>query len=96
MARDLLAVQASTVASESVFPLSGRVLSMRRTKLTPESLEVFICLKDHLDAVDRVQHKTNFEDEIPIEVPIHEEEAEDGVSSNNDEEEGQDESEDQD
>ncbi|GJS16342.1 zinc finger BED domain-containing protein RICESLEEPER 2-like protein [Tanacetum coccineum] len=34
MARDLLSVQASTVASESTFSISGRVLSIRRTRLT--------------------------------------------------------------
>ncbi|GJQ97485.1 zinc finger BED domain-containing protein RICESLEEPER 2 [Tanacetum coccineum] len=50
MARDLLSVQASTVASKSAFSLTGRVLSIRRTRLTPASLEMCICLKDHLDA----------------------------------------------
>ncbi|XP_076926083.1 zinc finger BED domain-containing protein DAYSLEEPER-like [Bidens hawaiensis] len=44
MARDLLSFQASTVASESVFSLSGMILSMRRTKLTPESLKMCILL----------------------------------------------------
>nr|GEW31920.1 putative AC transposase [Tanacetum cinerariifolium] len=39
MAMDLISVQASSVASESVFSTSGRVLSMRRTKLTPASLK---------------------------------------------------------
>ncbi|XP_076926505.1 zinc finger BED domain-containing protein RICESLEEPER 3-like [Bidens hawaiensis] len=76
MSRDLLSVQASTVASESVFSLSGRILSMRRTKLTPESLEMCICLKDHLDVVDRIQDKANFEDEIPLKHPIQEMEEE--------------------
>ncbi|XP_076950194.1 uncharacterized protein LOC143623098 [Bidens hawaiensis] len=32
MSRDLLSIQASTVASESVFSLSGRILSMRRNQ----------------------------------------------------------------
>ena len=52
MAKDLLTVQASMVASESVFSLSGRVISLRRTKLTPTSVEMCICLKDHLDAAE--------------------------------------------
>ncbi|XP_076961147.1 zinc finger BED domain-containing protein DAYSLEEPER-like [Bidens hawaiensis] len=68
MARDLLSIQASTVALESIFSLSGRKLSMQRTKLTPESSEMCICLHDHLDVVDRIQHKTDFEDEIPLEL----------------------------
>nr|GEX69774.1 zinc finger BED domain-containing protein RICESLEEPER 2-like [Tanacetum cinerariifolium] len=39
MAMDLISVQASSVASESVFSTSGRVLSIRRTRLTSTSLE---------------------------------------------------------
>ena len=54
--RDLLTVQASTVASESAFSVSGRVLSIRRTRLTPAAVEMCICLKDHLDAAERIQH----------------------------------------
>ncbi|KAD1618700.1 hypothetical protein E3N88_42542 [Mikania micrantha] len=81
MARDLLTVQASTVASESAFSLSGRVLSLRRTRLTPTSVEMCICLKDHLDAVDRIQDSTNLEDEIIIEPQVHEEEVAEGLSS---------------
>ncbi|GJU24661.1 zinc finger BED domain-containing protein RICESLEEPER 2 [Tanacetum coccineum] len=61
MARDLLSVQASTVASKSAFSLSGRVLSIRRTRLTSASLEMCICLKDHLDAQERIQHILNLE-----------------------------------
>ncbi|GJX62586.1 zinc finger BED domain-containing protein RICESLEEPER 2 [Tanacetum coccineum] len=61
MARDLLTVQASTVASESAFSISGRIISERRSRLTPESVEVCVCLKDYLDGVDRVQHETSLE-----------------------------------
>nr|GEV18710.1 zinc finger BED domain-containing protein RICESLEEPER 2 [Tanacetum cinerariifolium] len=49
---------------------AGRVLSIRRTRLTPASLELCMCLKDHLDAQERKQHKfglenpTDFEEEI--------------------------------
>ncbi|KAK8965717.1 hypothetical protein KSP40_PGU020154 [Platanthera guangdongensis] len=46
MTRDLLTIQASTVASESVFSLSGRVLNERRSRLSEESLEICICYKD--------------------------------------------------
>nr|GEW91542.1 putative reverse transcriptase domain-containing protein [Tanacetum cinerariifolium] len=45
--------------SESAFSLSGRVLSIRRTRLTRASLEMCICLKDHLDAQERIQHISN-------------------------------------
>ncbi|KAK1403719.1 hypothetical protein POM88_003324 [Heracleum sosnowskyi] len=55
MARDILIVQASTVASESAFSFSGRILNERRSRLSPSSLEVCICYKDHLDAEERIQ-----------------------------------------
>ncbi|GKB34693.1 zinc finger BED domain-containing protein RICESLEEPER 3 [Tanacetum coccineum] len=43
MAMDILSVQASSVASESAFSTSGRLLTIRRTRLTLESLEMCIC-----------------------------------------------------
>ncbi|GKD04522.1 zinc finger BED domain-containing protein RICESLEEPER 2-like protein [Tanacetum coccineum] len=50
LAHGYISVQATSVASESAFSTSGRVLSIRRTRLTSASLEMCICLKDHLDA----------------------------------------------
>nr|GEX02511.1 zinc finger BED domain-containing protein RICESLEEPER 2-like [Tanacetum cinerariifolium] len=83
MARDLLSVQASTVASESTFSLSGRVLSIRRIRLTPASLKICICLKDHLDAQERIQHISNLEgDCLEIEEQLLEVEAEAGYAIN--------------
>ncbi|KAF5814329.1 putative HAT dimerization domain, ribonuclease H-like superfamily [Helianthus annuus] len=73
--------QASTVASESAFSFSGRVISLRRTKLSPESVEMCICLKDYLDAAERIQHVESLEDENGVETDIHEEEVEMGMSS---------------
>ncbi|KAK1430097.1 hypothetical protein QVD17_12604 [Tagetes erecta] len=64
MACDLLSSQASTVALESAFSTCGRVISLRRTRLSPEAVEMCICLKDHLDAIDRIQHLTSLEDNI--------------------------------
>nr|GEZ95856.1 transposase [Tanacetum cinerariifolium] len=64
MAMDLISVQASSVASESAFSTSGRVLSIRRTRLTPASLEMCMCLEDHLDAKERKQ------DKCPLETPL--------------------------
>nr|GEU42828.1 hypothetical protein [Tanacetum cinerariifolium] len=58
---------------------SGRVLSIRRTRLTPVFLEMCMCLKDHLDAQKRKQDKStletpvNFEEEIlDVEVQANE------------------------
>ncbi|GKC58151.1 zinc finger BED domain-containing protein RICESLEEPER 2 [Tanacetum coccineum] len=56
------------LASESAFSKSGRILSIRRTRLTAESLEMCMCLKDHLDAHERRQHTT------PLELPLDVEE----------------------
>ncbi|GJV27307.1 zinc finger BED domain-containing protein RICESLEEPER 2 [Tanacetum coccineum] len=64
MAMDIISVQASSVASESAFSTSGRVLSIRRTRVTPASLEMCMCLKDHLDAKERKQ------DKCPLETPL--------------------------
>ncbi|GKC11175.1 zinc finger BED domain-containing protein RICESLEEPER 2, partial [Tanacetum coccineum] len=58
----------SSVASESAFSTSGRLLTIRRTRLTPESLEMCMCLKDHLDAQERKQNTS------PLELPLDVEE----------------------
>nr|GEZ08536.1 zinc finger BED domain-containing protein RICESLEEPER 2 [Tanacetum cinerariifolium] len=41
MAMDILSVQATSVASEFAFSTSGRVLSIRRTRLTSAFLEMY-------------------------------------------------------
>ncbi|GJZ51729.1 putative AC transposase [Tanacetum coccineum] len=64
MAMDIISVQASSVASESAFSTSRRVLSIRRTRLTPASLEMCMCLTDYLDAKERKQDKS------PLEIPL--------------------------
>ena len=85
MARDLLTVQASTVASESAFSVSGRVILQRRSRLSPESVECCICLKDYLDGAAQKQHMTSLEDALDddMETTIHNEEVELEISSPN-------------
>lgn len=46
MARDLLAIPVSTVASESAFSTGGRVLDRFRSSLTPRTVEALICTQD--------------------------------------------------
>ncbi|GJZ25367.1 hypothetical protein Tco_0569620 [Tanacetum coccineum] len=53
---------------------SVRVLLIRRTRLTPTSLEMRMCLKDYMDAVDQVQHTSNLENSLDFEAKILEEE----------------------
>nr|GEW05937.1 zinc finger BED domain-containing protein RICESLEEPER 2 [Tanacetum cinerariifolium] len=70
MATYILSVQATSVASEFAFSTSGRVLSIRRTRLTPVSLEMCMCLKDHLDAQERKQDKSTLETPVDFEEEI--------------------------
>ncbi|GJZ53853.1 zinc finger BED domain-containing protein RICESLEEPER 2 [Tanacetum coccineum] len=70
----------TTVISKSAFSTSGRVLSIRRTRLTPTSLEMCVCLKAHMYAQERKQYKStletpvDFEDEI-LDAEVQENEA---------------------
>jgi hypothetical protein len=46
LARDVLAIPISTVASESAFSTSGRILDDFRTSLTPFMVEALVCTND--------------------------------------------------
>ena len=46
MARDILAVPVSTVASESAFSTGGRVLDTFRSSLSPKIVQTLICTQD--------------------------------------------------
>ncbi|KAL4291636.1 hypothetical protein GQ457_14G015420 [Hibiscus cannabinus] len=54
MARDVLAIPISTVASESAFSTGGHVLDSFRTSLTPRLVEALICTQDWI----RASHNT--------------------------------------
>ncbi|GJX34017.1 zinc finger BED domain-containing protein RICESLEEPER 2 [Tanacetum coccineum] len=70
MAMDIISVQATSVASESAFSTSERVLSIQRTRLTLVSLEMCMCLKDHLDAQECKQDKSSLENPVDFEEEI--------------------------
>ncbi|GKB73359.1 zinc finger BED domain-containing protein RICESLEEPER 2 [Tanacetum coccineum] len=74
MTMDLISVQAISVSFESAFSTNERVLSIRRTRLTPASLEMCMCLKDHMDATERIQHTSNLENALDFEEEILDEE----------------------
>ena len=57
IARDLLAVSMSTVASESAFSVDRHVLDEKRSKMMSETVEMLLCFKDCLDAEARLQDK---------------------------------------
>ncbi|KAL6646281.1 hypothetical protein ACP70R_017889 [Stipagrostis hirtigluma subsp. patula] len=51
MARDVLAIPASTVASESAFSIGSRDISEYRNSLSSSTVEALICLQDWFKAV---------------------------------------------
>ncbi|KAL6635263.1 hypothetical protein ACP70R_027934 [Stipagrostis hirtigluma subsp. patula] len=50
LARDVLAMQVSTVASESAFSSGGRVIDPFRSRLDPEMVQALICTRDWIGA----------------------------------------------
>jgi hypothetical protein len=56
MARDILAIPASTVASESAFSTRERVVSDYRSRLKSETIESLICLQDWLRSDGKSQY----------------------------------------
>ncbi|KAI3667860.1 hypothetical protein L6452_42930 [Arctium lappa] len=81
IARDILTIQASTVASESAFSFIGKIISARRTRLTLESVECCMCLQDYLDNMQRIQDQTSLEADIDdMEANLAENEVDQGLS----------------
>jgi hypothetical protein len=52
MARDMLAIPVSTVASESAFSASGRLVSPNRNRLNPDTVEALMCAQSWLWAAE--------------------------------------------
>jgi hypothetical protein len=62
LARDVLAVPISTVASESAFSTSGRILDDFRTSLTPFMVEALVCAQDWLRRSTPIDIQENTEE----------------------------------
>lgn len=58
VARDFLAVPVSTVASESAFSTGGRVISIHRSRLHPDTVEALMCSQNWLRA--NIEGKSTF------------------------------------
>ncbi|KAL0345784.1 UNVERIFIED_CONTAM: putative AC transposase [Sesamum radiatum] len=54
IAKDVLAILVSTIASESSFSTSGRVIDAFRSSLSPKMMEALICTQDWLRATPRI------------------------------------------
>ena len=54
MARDILVVPASSVASESAFSIGKRVISDDRSRLAPETVEALVCRQDWIRASSKI------------------------------------------
>ena len=48
VARDIFAIPVTTVASESAFSMSGRIVDDHRSRLTSKMLEVLMCYQNWL------------------------------------------------
>lgn len=49
LAKRILCVQASSVPSERVFSLAGELVSKKRSRLTPENVDMFIFLNKNIN-----------------------------------------------
>ena len=67
LARDVLAIPISTVASESAFSTGGRVLDDFRTSLTPFMVEATICTQDWLRRSTPINIQENTEELAKLE-----------------------------
>ena len=63
IARDVLTIPVSTVASEAAFSAGGRVVSKKRCNLAPDVIEVGICVKDW-EIVDKMMYDSIRETEM--------------------------------
>jgi hypothetical protein len=72
LARDVLAIPISSVASESAFSTGGRILDDFRSSLTPFMLEALVCTQDWLrwtipvDITENIEELTKLEEGINL------------------------------
>lgn len=57
MARDILAIPITTVASEATFSAGGRVIDTYRASLSPETVQVLLCGEDRCRSLHGIKRK---------------------------------------
>lgn len=67
LARNVLAIQITSVASESAFSIGGRVLDDFRTSLTPFMVEAIVCTQDWLRRTIPINIEENTEELAKLE-----------------------------
>ncbi|XP_033130757.1 zinc finger BED domain-containing protein RICESLEEPER 2-like isoform X2 [Brassica rapa] len=70
MARDLLAMQVSSVASKSAFSTSGRILEPYRSCLTHYMIEVLMCTEQWMHADIKVSERVTTNEQILADVEL--------------------------
>uniref|UniRef100_A0A8R7K3G8 HAT C-terminal dimerisation domain-containing protein n=1 Tax=Triticum urartu TaxID=4572 RepID=A0A8R7K3G8_TRIUA len=73
MARDVLVVPVSMVASESAFSTSGRILNEFRTSLTPFMVQALVCTQDWLRGAITIDIEEDEEELLILEKELIEE-----------------------
>ncbi|XP_059436160.1 zinc finger BED domain-containing protein RICESLEEPER 2-like [Corylus avellana] len=69
MAKDILAVPISTVASESSFSAGGRVIEPHRASLSPDTVQMLLCGSDWVRALHGIKRKSASDKLVEVELP---------------------------
>ncbi|KAJ3684273.1 hypothetical protein LUZ61_013437 [Rhynchospora tenuis] len=75
LARDILCIPISTVASESAFSAGGRILDDYRSSLKEDVVESLVCGGDWIRAnmraeLQTLQHAANVEEDLNVQIPM--------------------------
>ena len=62
VAKDVLAVLVSTVASESAFSIGGHIVDPFRSSLSPLMVQNFVCSQNWLQAIVPISHRQSRDD----------------------------------